>query len=194
MTAYDDLISAIKSGRVNLDGYASSPGFIGHFESSGFQPRRQAAGMAVRAILDPRRPWVAIGNPHIFGSPKKTARKYNLPVQDIDGYLSPMLAHDWLRTYDHYSKVPAPAVLGGNNLDLVEKTCVALMDIGGVMGHFFLCHDDLIFYPHWEVGFGIIVLDDGARKKAEGLLGRLTDDKIWRVQMRATTAVVTVPK
>lgn len=183
MTERNELLSALRSGLVNLEGHASSPGFVGYFESSGALPRRQAAGLAVRAIFDSSRPWTAMGNPHIFGCLEKVVKKFVLPAQDVEAYLSPLLAHGWLRAYDHYSHVPAPAILGDGDPDLVTKACIALMDIDGLKGHFFLHQDDIVFYPHEEVGFGAIALNDSARGKAKGLLQGLADDKAWRIHL-----------
>lgn len=171
---------------VNLDGYSSSPGFVGYFERVG----KYVNGMAENAVahmiemlscdIDE---WVLVSSLHAnedevgrFGDTEADIRDSSL-VDFL--YAHRALAHFSYRArfgtnYESASyasaiesalrdlvQVPARSL----GIDVVRQLLVARMLVYGLRGHCFLIsmRKGLIFYPHDDTGIGVICFGDMPR-------------------------------
>jgi len=191
---------------VNLDGYGSSPGFLGYFERKG----RFSHGLVDRAIDtfltffrgDLSR-MVLVSSLHCTADLNELANDYDVSGDDVRDFILPLSERKWLQLIDYsqfgtdYASPAYEEAIAALAEDLdafalsscapsaVQQVCHTVMAIGGMAGHCFFVHpaDRLVLYPHDDTGFGVVRGDPTAAAKGQAFLRSVNDQQFqWSWQ------------
>ncbi len=165
---------------VDLDSYSFSPGWIGFFERSG-RFSEQQCNEAIDLLFDAcdlcTAHCVLICNLFVIGSDADLREQYDLNDDDFRDFVYPLIARGAVQRKDdidideYCQKVSSRSfsVFEEPSFELLRKVFFGMMAVGGIRGHCFgvIPHLRLVIYPHEEIGFGFICVDEDVVRKEQ---------------------------
>ena len=164
------MTSPVQTLRKNIDfhSYSSATGFLGFFERKGafsIDLCEKAIDLLLSEPLFDLSSLSIVSNLFCFGDDTTLKKEYDeLEDRQLREYVHPLISEGLLTRLGPSDDCrdrqdgDSFSVRTGVTGQMLRTVCFAAMAVDGVRGHCFGVADDcnLIFYPHWESGFGFI--------------------------------------
>lgn len=155
----------VYSHRINLQSYASSPGFKGFICKKGnhslalvddaiqyFHKYCEATSFNILQLATTLR---------IESKPETQISNFGYSLVDINKYIDPLIDYGIIQVDQPNSSQEKEFVIkeiSEDNIIYLDKVLYVIMGLGGVYGHLFLFFEKLglIIYPHDDIGYGLI--------------------------------------
>ncbi len=165
---------------IDLDGYSSSPGWFGFFESTGQYDSNlidDALNLFGGYFYDYLSNSKIVFSFSIYESIQKTKKAYSLSKEQ-ENLLSWLHKQNWLKIS------PAEAeFISVNSCDYSREDIImlisAILRLGDFIGHCFVMFPQLhlIIYPHEDIGFGVVSTGIDGKEKADKFLRKVARNK-----------------